>query len=62
LKLGDPEHSLINDDIHQRLEPVARAISIEQIADWADRIEQIFLALPRNVNRQLAMESLLVTP
>ena len=61
LKLGDPEGSLINDDIHQRLEPVARALSIEQIAKWTDRIEQIFLALPRNVNRQLAIESLLVT-
>jgi DNA polymerase-3 subunit delta' len=61
LKLGGPEGSLINDDILQRLEPVARAVSIDQVTEWNDRIEQIFLALPRNVNRQLAMEALLIT-
>jgi hypothetical protein len=28
---------------------------------WTDRIEQVFLALPRNVNRQLAMDAMLIT-
>ena len=61
LKLGDPEGSLINDDIAERLAPVAESLTVDQITGWTDRIEQIFLALPRNVNRQLAIEALLVT-
>jgi hypothetical protein len=53
---------LINDDIVARLAPVAESLTVDQITTWSDRIEQIFLGLPRNVNRQLAIEALLVTP
>jgi DNA polymerase-3 subunit delta' len=62
LKLSNPGCSLINDDIVARLAPVAESLTVDQITTWSDRIEQIFLGLPRNVNRQLAIEALLVTP
>ncbi|MEK6322575.1 MAG: DNA polymerase III subunit delta' [Acidobacteriota bacterium] len=61
LKLNGAEDSLTNADIAERLRRVAENITIEQITEWADRIEQIFVALPRNVNRQLAMEAMLIT-
>ena len=61
LKLGESKGSLINEDIVERLARVAEALAIEQINEWTDRIEEVFRALPRNVNRQLAMEALLIT-
>lgn len=61
LKLDGSEGSLTNADIVDRLRPVADNTTIEQITEWADRIEQIFIALPRNVNRQLAMDAMLIT-
>ena len=61
LKLCEADDSLTNEDIVDRLDPVAEALTLEQITDWTDRIEQVFLALPRNVNRQLAMEAMLIT-
>jgi DNA polymerase-3 subunit delta' len=61
LKLSDASDSLINGDIADRLGSIANALSVEQITRWTDQIEVIFQALPRNVNRQLAMEGLLVT-
>jgi DNA polymerase III subunit delta' len=60
LKLDAPEESLTNKDIAERLERVSRKIRIEQINGWVERIEEIFRAMPRNINRQLAMESLLI--
>lgn len=61
LKLTRDKSLLINEDIADRLERVAESLTVEQITDWTDRIEQVFLGLPRNVNRQLAMEALLIT-
>ena len=61
LKLKGSDGSLTNADIGERLVHVAENITIEQITEWADRIEQIFVALPRNVNRQLAMDAMLIT-
>ena len=61
LKLNGSEESLTNADIVDRLREVAENTTIEQITEWADRIEQIFVALPRNVNRQLAMDAMLIT-
>lgn len=60
LKLDAPEESLTNEDIAERLKRVSEKLRIEQINGWAERIEEIFRAMPRNVNRQLAMESLLI--
>lgn len=61
LKLGDSEGSLTNEDITEKLERAAQALTVEQITDWTDRIEQVFRALPRNINRQLAMDAMLIT-
>jgi len=60
LKLDAPEASLTNEDIAERLKRVSEKIRIEQINGWVERIEEIFRAMPRNVNRQLAMESMLI--
>ncbi|MEK6288321.1 MAG: DNA polymerase III subunit delta' [Acidobacteriota bacterium] len=61
LKLNGSDESLTNADIADRLRRVAENITIEQIMEWVDRIEVIFRALPRNINRQLAMDSMLIT-
>jgi DNA polymerase-3 subunit delta' len=61
LKLGEPADSLTNSDIAPRLEQVAAAVTVEQITEWVGRIEQVLQSLARNVNRQLAMEAMLVT-
>jgi DNA polymerase III subunit delta' len=61
LKLNASEASLTNEDIGERLKRVAEKISFDQITEWADRIEEILRAQARNVNRQLAMEAMLMT-
>ena len=61
LKLCEADGSLTNEDIVERLERAAEALTFEQITDWTDGIEQVFQALPRNVNRQLAMDAMLIT-
>lgn len=60
VKLNGSEESLTNADIVDRLRQVADNTTIEQITEWADGVEQIFVALPRNVNRQLAMDAMLI--
>ena len=60
LKLGEPAVSITNQDVQERLEPVAAAMTLNQIIDLVDRIEQVLRDLARNVNRQLAMESVLI--
>ncbi len=61
LKLCEAKDSLINEDIAERLAHVAEALTVERITELMDRIEQVFRALPRNVNRQLAMDAMLIT-
>lgn len=61
LKLCEADDSLTNEDIVERLERVAEELTVEQITEWTDRIEEVFRALPRNVNRQLAMDAMLIT-
>lgn len=62
LKLGEPADSLINADVAQRLQRVADSVRLEQIIEWTEKIQEILLSLARNVNRQLAMESMLIGP
>lgn len=62
LKLSAGEEALTNADILARLDAIAKKLTIEQITEWVDQIEVIFQALPRNINRQLAMDALLMTP
>jgi DNA polymerase III gamma/tau subunit len=61
LKLGEPADSLTNSDIAARLERTAEAVRLEQITEWVDRVEQVLQSMTRNVNRQLAMEAMLMT-
>jgi DNA polymerase-3 subunit delta' len=61
IKLNQNEESLTNADVADRLRRSAEAVSFEQITEWVDRIEVIFQGLPRNVNRQLAMDAMLIT-
>jgi DNA polymerase-3 subunit delta' len=61
LKVTASEESLTNDDIVERLGRLGEKITLDQIMAWVDNIEEIFRALPRNVNRQLAMEAMLIT-
>jgi DNA polymerase-3 subunit delta' len=58
IKLNRDE-SVTNADVGETLARVAERTTIEQMTAWADRIEEIFNALPRNVNRQLAMDAML---
>lgn len=61
LKLSHDKDSLINVDIVERLERIGEALAVQQITTWSDKIAEVFKGLPRNVNRQLALESLLIT-
>jgi DNA polymerase-3 subunit delta' len=61
LKLEAPSSSLINVDIMDRLGQIADHVSVKQVTDLVERIEIVLRALPRNVSRQLAMESALLT-
>jgi len=60
LKLGETAESLTNADIAPRLERLAEMATLEQIADWVERIESVMQGLARNLNRQLAMEEMLL--
>jgi DNA polymerase III subunit delta' len=61
LKLGEPASSITNADISDRLGQIAETATIDQISKWAANIEAILQSLPRNVNRQLAMEAMLLS-
>ena len=60
LKLNGSQEALANVDVAERLGRVAEKITIDHITAWVDGIEEILQALPRNVNRQLAMEAMLI--
>ena len=60
LKLRDNVGSLTNEDVIERLQRIADSVSEESIIRLADGIEDVFRDLPRNINRQLAMEAILI--
>ncbi|HKA20326.1 MAG TPA: DNA polymerase III subunit delta' [Blastocatellia bacterium] len=60
LKLREGEGSLTNEDVIERLQRIAGTVSEESIIRLADGIEDVFRDLPRNINRQLAMEAILI--
>jgi hypothetical protein len=60
VKLGEGVERLTNADIAKQLGQVAETTSIEQIINWTERFEEVLRNLPRNVNRQLAMEAAFV--
>ena len=59
-KLGEPAERLTNADVAKRLERIAEMTTVEQITEWAASVEQVLQNLPRNINRQLAMEAMLI--
>lgn len=61
LKVGESADLLINADAARRLERIAEALRIEQIIELTEKIQEILLALARNVNRQMAMDSMLIS-
>jgi len=61
LKLNQGEGTLTNEDISERLVLVAEALSLDQITQLSEGIEKVFFDLQRNVNRQLAMEAILIS-
>jgi DNA polymerase-3 subunit delta' len=61
LKVGEQPDSLINADVAPRLQRVADAVRLEEIIEWTEKLQEILLALARNVSRQLALESMLIT-
>ena len=60
LKLGEPAERLTNADVAKRLERITQMATVEQITEWAASVEQVLQNLPRNINRQLAMEAMLI--
>lgn len=61
LKVGERSDSLINGDAAGRLQRIADAVKMEEIIEWTEKLQEILLSLARNVNRQLAMEGMLIT-
>ena len=60
LKLGDSPEALTNSDVAERLARVAEPTTLDEIVEWVDGIEKLLQGLARNLNRQLAMDAVLV--
>lgn len=60
LKLGNPAESLTNADIIERLSAAAEAVTLDQIMNWVEGIQELFEKMTRNINRHIAMEALLL--
>jgi DNA polymerase-3 subunit delta' len=61
LKLGLPADSITNLDIVNRLERIAEMMTLDRIIALAEHNEQMIQALNRNINRQLALEAMLIS-
>jgi len=61
LKLEGPASSITNIDEIDRLGRLADQIGVEQITELVDRVETLLRAMPRNVSRQLGLESVLLS-
>jgi DNA polymerase-3 subunit delta' len=62
LKLNPSTESLTNADIVERLKLAAEKMTRDQISTLVDRIEETLFGQIRNVNKQLAMDSMLMRP
>lgn len=60
LALGEPAERAANADLALRLEQLARAVAPERVARWVEAIDALKGQLRQNVNRQLALESILL--
>jgi DNA polymerase-3 subunit delta' len=61
LKLDQPLEALINADAVERLGPIADNVDLASLTGWTGKIEKLLQDMPRNVNRQLAMEAMLLS-
>ncbi|HEY6332306.1 MAG TPA: DNA polymerase III subunit delta' [Blastocatellia bacterium] len=61
LKMEAAAASVTNVDVIDRLGRVADKISVQHITELVDRIELFLRALPRNVSRQVGLESVFLT-
>src|SRR5215813_318844 len=61
LKLDQPLEMLTNADAVDRLGAIADQVDLESLTAWTDKIEKLLQDMTRNVSRQLAMESILLS-
>jgi DNA polymerase-3 subunit delta' len=61
LRLGKSLESITNADILQRLQQAAEVTPIEKITHLVEKLEGVLQNLSRNINRNIAMEALLIT-
>ncbi len=60
LTLGEPAESVANADITLRLEQLASGLTPDRISRWVDAVDELRGQLRQNVNRQLALEAILL--
>lgn len=60
LTLGEPAESISNADITLRLQQLADGLSPARIARWVEAVDGLRVQLRQNVNRQLALEAVLM--
>ena len=61
LKLGEPTETLTNQDMAKRLLQTAEVASFERLTNFVEQLEKVLQNLPRNINRHIAMESVLIS-
>jgi DNA polymerase III subunit delta' len=57
----ESEALVTNQDVVETLDRIAQRLTFDQITYLTDTIEEIFLGLQRNLNRQLAMDAMLLS-
>src|SRR5262249_14298535 len=60
LALGASGEEIANADVRLRLEQLASGLAPERIARWVEAIDALRVQLRQNVNRQLALEAILL--
>ena len=60
LALGAPRERIANADIALRLEQLAERVEPQRVAAWVEAIDALRRQLRQNVNRQLALEAVLL--
>lgn len=60
LALGEPAERIVNADVSLRLQQLAERLEPERVARWAEALDGLRRQLRQNVNRQLALEAILL--
>jgi hypothetical protein len=61
LSLGRPKESIVNLDLVEQLQGIARDLRSSQAASWLQQIEQLRGTLEVNINRKIASDALLLS-